>query len=116
MCRALVIEDDYFIATQIADLLAEIGIFVALAATQTDAIAAALEQKPAFILSDVRLAEGTGPDAVQAIVSALGSIPVIFITGSPEDCDPRIDAVAIFTKPFIPKMLVGAVQRLVAAY
>jgi CheY-like chemotaxis protein len=115
MCHALIIEDDYGIAMQIAELLTAMGVTsVAMAATEAVAVATALQQRPAIILSDVRLAEGTGPGAVRAILSALGPIPVVFVTGSPDECDPRIAAAAILTKPFLPQLLIGTVGRLVS--
>jgi CheY-like chemotaxis protein len=116
MCHALVIEDNYIIATLIADMIMEAGVTtVALAATQAEAIAAAFERNPAIILSDVNLAEGTGPGAVQIILSTLGVIPVVFVTGSPNECDPRIKAAAIFTKPFEPQLLIREVEQIVRA-
>lgn len=85
MCHALIIEDEPLIALHIADLAEEAGATtVIFAETQVTAIDAALEHKPDIILSDVQLLEGTGPAAVTAIRDALGVLPVIFITATPE--------------------------------
>ena len=58
------------------------------AETEQQAIRAALANPPAVILLDVQLVEGTGPNAVWAIGARLGLCPVIFITGTPEACEP----------------------------
>lgn len=89
MCHVLIIEDDWLIAEHIVQLVKDAGATsTAQADTQDSAIEAARRQRPEIILSDVRLISGTGPLAVQAILAELGQIPVIFITGSPEDCTP----------------------------
>ncbi len=89
MCHVLVIEDDWLIAEHIVHLAEEAGATsIAQADTQAGAIEAARGQRPEMILSDVKLLSGTGPLAVQEILAELGEIPVIFITGTPEDCAP----------------------------
>lgn len=85
MCHVLVIEDNLLTAEVIGDLAREAGASsVVLTAAEAEAILSAYDTKPAVILSDVRLAEGSGPRAVRAIVHGLGPIPVIFITGTPD--------------------------------
>lgn len=116
MCHVLVIEDDYLIATQIAEAAMLAGAStIDLASTQNGAIAAALAHRPALILSDVRLREGTGPGAVQAITALLGAIPVVYITGSPEQCAAPADCATILIKPFVRQTLITVMQGLVPA-
>lgn len=67
--------------------------------TEADAICAAQAHRPDVILSDVRLLEGTGPSAVARIRDELGAIPVIFVTGTPDECEPCHYAAAVMAKP-----------------
>ena len=100
MCHVLVIEDDFFIGDYIVQLVEAAGATsVAQAVTQQDAIDEARQQRPEFIMSDVQLTEGTGPLAVQAILAELGPIPVIFVTGTPEACEPCDAPAVILSKP-----------------
>ena len=68
--------------------------------SEEEAVRKAQAHRPDFITSDVTLATGTGPFAVAAIRQALGWIPTIFITGTPEECQPRNVADCIIVKPF----------------
>lgn len=80
------------------------------AATEADAIQQAQACCPAIITSDVRLMAGTGPAAIQIIRDRLGMIPVLFISGTPEDCIPREPCDMVFAKPF-DHAAVGAAFR-----
>lgn len=100
MCHVLVIEDDWLIAEHVAGIARDAGATtVDMADTQQSAIDAAYSHTPGIILSDVNLLEGTGPRAVQAILEGLGPIPVIFITGTPEECIPCDPPAVIMGKP-----------------
>ena len=100
MCHVLIIEDDLLIALHLQTLLEENGATsVDVADTETKAIKAAAANPPAVIISDVSLASGTGPSAVQAIHQAHGVIPVIFVTGRPATCPPPGPQARVFGKP-----------------
>lgn len=100
MCHVLIIEDEWLIAEHIAGLAEDCGATsVRIAATEEDAVEAARAEPPCIILSDVRLLEGTGPGAVAAIRRAQGAVPVIFITGTPEDVEPHEPPTVILGKP-----------------
>jgi len=97
----LIIEDEAIIALMIQDVLAEEGATsFAFAAAQHDAVAAAIKQPPALIISDVKLLEGTGPLAVADIQARIGGVPVIFLTATPAECHPCEVAAVIIAKPF----------------
>jgi CheY-like chemotaxis protein len=101
MCHVLIIEDEPMVALDLEVLLGSAGATsFSFAQSQSEALALALENPPSFITSDVRLAEGTGPLAVCDIHLALGHVPVVYITGTPDACHPRNSADAVFTKPF----------------
>jgi CheY-like chemotaxis protein len=113
MCHVLVIEDDFLIADHVARLAEQAGATsIAQADTQEGAIFAARERRPAMILSDVKLACGTGPLAVQAIIAEHGAIPVIFITGSPAECQPCAPSSVILDKPIVDRSIVETFKRL----
>jgi CheY-like chemotaxis protein len=101
MCHVLIIEDEPLVAMDLEMLLASAGATsFSFAQSQPEAVEMALAHPPAFITSDVRLADGTGPLAVFDIHKVLGPIPVLFITGTPDACHPRELTDLVLTKPF----------------
>ena len=80
--HALIIEDEPIIAMLIEDHLRALGYTsVDFAVTEAEAVAAARRRCPDLITSDVRLPEGCGIAAVEAICGG-GRIPVVFITAT----------------------------------
>jgi CheY-like chemotaxis protein len=113
MCHVLVIEDDFLIADYIVQLVENAGATsVAQAVTQQEAIDQARQHRPEVIMSDVKLIEGTGPLAVQAIHAELGPIPVIFVTGTPEACEPCDAPAVVLTKPINEREVVHHFRQL----
>lgn len=113
MCHVLIIEDEPFIAMILQDVLEEEGATsVAIAVTEQEAIASALACPPAVITSDVKLIEGTGPNAVQKIHEELGEVPVIFVTATPGECRPCAPPGVILTKPIDQRALATAFHEL----
>lgn len=114
MCHVLIIEDEPLIALDLENLLEANGaVTFRFADGQKAAVAASREVRPDFILSDVSLADGTGPLAVEAIQRELGNIPVIFVTAMPEaylSCDPPAQ---VFRKP-MNRPAIGAAFRSMA--
>jgi CheY-like chemotaxis protein len=114
MCHVRIIEDEPLIALDLEDLLATEGAAsFSFATCQHSAIAAALANPPDFMISDVSLANGSGPLAVAAIRQTLGPIPVIFITATPEACFPCAAPSQIFRKP-LDRPAIGAAFRRMA--
>lgn len=100
MCHVLIIEDEPFIAMDLQQLLEDQGATsFAFAATEEEAVAAAIERQPDVITSDVKLTKGTGPAAVRTIHKRLGEIPVIFITATPAECEPCDPSSVMLGKP-----------------
>ena len=58
---------------------------VAEAGSEEQAVAAALETKPAIVLMDIRLASGSGIEACARIIGALPETKVIMLTSYAED-------------------------------
>jgi CheY-like chemotaxis protein len=102
------------IALNIEFMLEEEGVTsFDVAATETDAITAAMANRPQLITSDVKLLAGTGPAAVSEIHRRIGDVPVIFITGTPEDCKPCNPPGIVLRKPFAARELRAAFNRMV---
>lgn len=116
MCHVLVIEDEWLLSEYISDLAERAGgTSIDTAATEEGAIAAAAAHKPDIILSDVVLAQGTGPNAVQTIFARFGEVPVIFITGTPADCHPCAPPGRVFGKPINERRVMDAFREAIAA-
>lgn len=111
--RILVVEDEFLIAADLADLLAEFGHEVcAIVSTADDACAAARRFAPDVVLTDIHLAHGSsGLDAAKRIRAELG-IPSLFISGSIDGAileQARESApLGFFSKPFEPRALRSA--------
>ncbi|WP_242140618.1 response regulator [Sphingomonas sp. TREG-RG-20F-R18-01] len=112
MCHVLVIEDEPLIAEYVAALAEMAGATSStIADTVKSAVDAAHNQAPDLILSDVNLLRGErGPDAVAAIRSKMGAIPVIFITATALDCIDCDYASAILEKPVQPERVIAAIS------
>ena len=109
--RVLVIEDDALIAMMLAEMLSDMGHRVcATAATPAEAIAAARQEDPDLLLSDVKLRNGSGIDAVEEILRSR-PVPHMFMTGDTAGLKLRLpDAVAI-RKPFSAAALAKAIEK-----
>lgn len=81
----LIVEDEFLIAETLAAYIEDLGVPICGRATMADeAVALAVEHRPAVILMDVRLiGKKDGVDAALEVYDRVGS-RVIFITGSRE--------------------------------
>jgi CheY-like chemotaxis protein len=114
MCHVLIIEDEPFIAMNIQMMLEDEGATsFDIVVTEADAVSAAMARRPELITSDVRLIEGNGPAAVGEILRRLGSVPVIFITGTPSECKPCNPPGVILAKPISRDALRTAYRQMV---
>lgn len=113
MCHVLIIEDEPLVAMAIQDILAlEGATSFEIVGTERAAVAAATANEPRMITSDVKLLQGTGPAAVTEVHKRLRPIPVIFITGTPEDCRPCNPPGSIVAKPFTEQAVIAAFHEL----
>jgi DNA-binding response OmpR family regulator len=110
----LVVEDDPVIAGFLADMLVVLGHGVgAVAGSEAAAVIAAARNRPDLMIVDVRLGDGSGILAVEAILRA-GFIPHIFISGDrlrASDLHPKALALQ---KPFRQRDLVAAIHAVMA--
>ena len=108
--HALIIEDFPVIAMSIQDELADMGFSSAIAATEAEAIALAEERCPDLIIADLRLAQGSGIDAVRRICRDR-PIAVIFMSGDSDELGGEATGEAGFlTKPFTSNALRSSID------
>jgi CheY-like chemotaxis protein len=112
--HALIIEDEFMIATVIEYVLRDCGFeSFDFASSKEAAIAAAESRRPDLITADVKLETGSGLEAVDAIC-AQPSIPVIFITGVAGQVRDQVSKYAVLNKPFSEQTLTYAVAASLA--
>lgn len=111
----LIIEDEMVIALELQKIVEEMGHFVtAVATTKGKAVAAAQQQPPGLILSDIQLADNSsGVDAINEILRGKGAAPAIFITAFPERVltGERNEPAYLITKPFMPATVKAAIAQ-----
>ena len=107
--HALIIEDEFLIATAIEDALRDCGFATFdIAHSMQTAIDAAVRKCPDLITTDVQLSPGCGIATVQGICSG-SPIPVIFITGNSADVRRKLPDQHVLDKPFSEASLIAAV-------
>ena len=108
--HALIIEDEALIAAAIEDALRDCG-FTSFdfAVSAEEAVTAAARTCPDLITADVQLRPGCGITAVQSICSEQ-PIPVLFITGSPDEVRIRMPGNALLEKPFSADHIMDATR------
>lgn len=112
MCHVLIIEDEALVAMDLQGILADSGATsFDIADTEASAVSQALARRPDFITSDVRLREGTGPCAVERIRRAVGDVPVVFVTGTPQECEP-CQGSRVLTKPLLDEAISSVFREL----
>ncbi|MHB8283663.1 MAG: response regulator [Caulobacteraceae bacterium] len=113
MCHVLIIEDEALVALHLELILADLGATsFSFAETEAEAVEQARLRLPALITSDVRLRQGTGPRAVEAIIAEFGHVPTIFITATPEECEPCEPPHRVFGKPVHEPSLTTAFRQM----
>lgn len=115
MIRVLIIEDNALISMLLSMMLEGLGYEVcAVAATESEAIAAAEKNRPDLMIVDDRLGDGSGIRAADAICRD-GFVPHIFVSGDISGIrQRRPDAVAV-AKPYRAAELQGAIGRAMRA-
>ena len=106
--HALIIEDEMLIALEIEQLLRDLGYdsFV-WADSPPTALACARGRRPNLITADLRIIGGTGVEAVEAIISELGAIPVVYVTAN-ADLLSATPGAKVVSKPIQPRRLAEA--------
>lgn len=113
--RVLVVEDDFYLATDAARALESAGAEVmGPCATEEDARAEMDEQRPDAVVVDINL--GSGPSFKLAETLKDCGIPFVFTTGYDAEVIPaEFAGVERLEKPFPLRQIVGAVAKLTTA-
>ena len=107
--HALIVEDDLVSGLGVQHLLEELGYTsFAFAGTGAQAGEQSRLRRPDLLTVDLGLLDGDGLEACHQVETACGPVPVVFITGSPEQA-PRDRAVV--EKPVDARALARAVER-----
>lgn len=113
--RILIAEDEEMIAMLLAETVEALGHQVcATAATQEEAVARAEAYCPDLMIVDGSLGDGSGVDAVTAILRTR-YIPHLFVTGNVLDVARKRPDAVILQKPFFVRELVTAIDRAMGA-
>lgn len=113
--KVLIIEDEPLIAMDIRNIVQDMGHSVTgIAPTRREAVRLGEELRPDLILADIQLADNSsGIDAVNDLLSALGDVPVVFITAFPDRLltGERPEPAFLITKPFTQEQVRSSVSQ-----
>lgn len=112
--RVMVVDDDPFVRTVIADALHATGVIVKTYASGSEALAAAGSLQPDLVLLDLRMQGMDGRATAQALRQQHATARMIFLTADDDAHDEimRVGAAGVITKPFDPAKVVDQIQRL----
>ena len=109
--RIMVVEDETVLGLLFGEVLEGMGYVVcAIAATEADAVAAALRCKPDLMLVDIQLAVGNGISAVAEILRN-GFVPHVFYSGDIAGIRASRPSAVAIQKPFRVAELADAIER-----
>jgi len=111
----LIVEDEIFVASDIARILEDAGYRVAgIAADRKEALEAAPQAQIALV--DVNLRDGsTGPQIALDLARDFGT-KIVYVTANPRQIKPRAGtAIGFIRKPFSDNAILSAVQHAAGA-
>lgn len=113
--RIILVEDDVLIAMDLAELLIAMGHDVChIAATEADAVAAAIRLAPDLMIVDGNLAEGSGVAAMRQIL-ARGFVAHFYISGDPVALLKAVPDAVVLAKPFNMRALENGMAKVARA-
>ena len=111
----MIIEDEAIIAMDLESIVADMGHRITgVARTRAEAVDLARQDTPDLVLADIQLADNSsGIDAVNDILSEMGSRPVIFITAFPERLltGDKPEPAFLISKPYTVDQVLSAVSQ-----
>ena len=112
--RVMVVDDDPFVRTVIADALSATGAIVKTYASGNEALAEAGIVRPDLVLLDLRMQGMDGRATAQALRQQYAAARMIFLTadGNAHDEMMRAGAAGVIAKPFDPANVVDQIQHL----
>lgn len=116
MALILVVDDEYLVATMLADMLLDEGHEVVIAPNGRAALERIRERKPALVITDFMMPLMTGLELAEAIAAdaEIAGIPIIMMSGAQGFlARQRSDLFhAVFDKPFRNEILLEEVAKL----
>jgi DNA-binding response OmpR family regulator len=112
----LIVDDDPGVLELIATTLEAVGIVPRAASTYDEALAVALEERPAAAVLDIELPGRSGYELFTALRNEFGdSLPVIFVSGVRTESFDRVAGLLaggddFLSKPFDPEELVARIR------
>ena len=115
----LVVDDHEQARASIADILRHAGHAVTCAASAAEALAKLETASPDVILTDLQMPGLSGVDLQDHLIARGHRIPIIFITGYPDENvrarAMKAGAVAFLSKPVNPDHLLGYLEKALKA-
>jgi DNA-binding response OmpR family regulator len=109
--RILIVEDEFIVATMIADVLRDMGHEVCdIEATEAGAVAAAIRCNPDMLIVDAQLRTGSGVSAVKEILRS-GFVPHILMSGGQLRDVPLDRRAVVLQKPFRDSEFAQAIDK-----
>jgi two-component system, response regulator PdtaR len=113
--RVLIVEDDALVVLLLAELLQDMGHEVCgIAATEAEAAACVLYDRPELMIVDGKLAAGSGVSLVEETCHGAKPIAHFFLSGDPEMIHLRIPGSLVVGKPFRRVELTNAIEAALA--
>ena len=114
---ALIVDDDMFVRSMLAELLHEEGFDVATASNGFNGLRMAAEQRPHVVLLDLMLPELSGAEVLRELRANqhTRNAAVLVVTGNPDALSDRqmADVDALVRKPFDISTLLSTLYRAV---
>ena len=117
--RALIVEDEIFVALHLELVLEDLGIEVLeIVATGREAFSMAIAEKPDVIFMDINLRGDIDGIEAARLIRDRSEIPIVFVTAYGDEATlKRVEAVAphapVLQKPALPKALITAIKRVI---
>jgi two-component system, response regulator PdtaR len=118
--RILIVEDDLLVASYIEEVLAESGFGIAgVAASGTEALLLADQNRPQLALIDIRLPGPMDGIELACLMRRKFNVPAIFLSGliDPETMRraETAQALGFLHKPFVPSQVFNAIELALGA-
>ncbi|BAK65488.1 putative response regulator receiver protein [Sphingobium sp. SYK-6] len=115
MALVLVVDDEFLLATMLADILEDEGYEVETASNGQLALAAVQRRKPDVVITDFMMPTMTGLEFAEAVRAdeSLSDLPIILVSGAQGAIareHPQLFQ-AVFDKPYANRNILEAVER-----
>ena len=114
-----VVDDDASVRTSLGRLISAAGYRVQAYGSPREFLARRPEPGPSCLVLDVRMPGVTGLELQQTLAGAVHEIPIIFITGYPDEgvraLAMKAGAVCFMSKPYNDDHLIGCLDRALKA-